>query len=110
MAGKSIYPSIPSPGNDARSMRATLDAIQQSMTMIIMNAQSPSPNYTPSSAAQIFVTNAGLSTFVANQIALSKQAVGAAGNAAAARMALASAPAPQPVVPSMMQVKTTRVS
>jgi hypothetical protein len=57
MAGKTIYPSIPSPGNDAPSMRATLDAIRQAMTMMIINAQSPSPNFTPSSAAQVFVTN-----------------------------------------------------
>lgn len=56
MAGKSIYPSIPSPGNDAPSMRATLDAVRQTLTMITMNAQHPSPNFTPSSASQIFVT------------------------------------------------------
>lgn len=41
-------------------MRATLDAIRQTATMIIINAQNPSPNYTPSSAAQIFITNAQL--------------------------------------------------
>lgn len=56
MAGKSIYPSIPAPGNDQASMRATLDAVRQTLNMVIMNAQNPSPNYTPSSAAQIFVT------------------------------------------------------
>ena len=61
MAGKSIYPSIPSPGNDMPSMRATLDAIRQTLTMITINAQVPSANYTPSSAAQIFVTKAELS-------------------------------------------------
>jgi hypothetical protein len=53
---KSIYPSIPSPGNDASSMRASIDAMRQTMTMLIMNAQHPSPNFTPSSAAQVFVT------------------------------------------------------
>lgn len=53
---KSIYPSIPAPGNDQASMRATLDAMRQTLTMVIMNAQQPSPNYTPSSAAQVFVT------------------------------------------------------
>lgn len=56
MAGKSIYPSIPAPGNDAPSMRATLDAVRQTLTMITMNAQNPNPNFTPSSASQIFVT------------------------------------------------------
>ena len=56
MAGKSIYPSIPAPGNDTPSMRATLDAMRQSLTMITMNAQAPSANFAPSSAAQIFVT------------------------------------------------------
>jgi hypothetical protein len=56
MAGKSIYPSIPSPGNDAASQRATLDAVRQTLTMITMNAQNPNPNFAPSSASQIFVT------------------------------------------------------
>ena len=53
---KSIYPSIPSPGNDMPSMRASLDAMRQTLTMVIMNAQNPSSNFTPSSAAQVFVT------------------------------------------------------
>lgn len=53
---KSIYPSIPSPGNDSASMRATLDAMRQTLTMVIMNAQKPNPNFTPSSASQVFVT------------------------------------------------------
>ena len=57
MAGKSIYPSIPSPGNDPATMRATLDALRQSMTMLIMNAQNPNPNFSPSTASQIFVTH-----------------------------------------------------
>ena len=56
MAGKSIYPSIPAPGKDPASMRATLDALRQSMTMITMNAQNPNSNFAPSSAAQVFVT------------------------------------------------------
>ena len=64
---KSIYPSIPSPGKDPESMRACLDAIRQTMTMIIINAQNPSPNYTPSSAAQIFVTNAQLAAKTASK-------------------------------------------
>jgi hypothetical protein len=56
MAGKSIYPSIPSPGNDPASQRATLDAVRQTLTMITMNAQNPNPNFAPSTAAQVFVT------------------------------------------------------
>lgn len=56
MAGKSIYPSIPSPGSTPESQRATLDALRQSMTMLIMNAQSPNPNFSPSAASQVFVT------------------------------------------------------
>lgn len=60
MAGKTIYPSIPAPGNDAPSMRATLDAMRQTLTMITMNAQAPSPNFTPSTASQIFVTKEDL--------------------------------------------------
>ena len=57
MAGKSIYPSIPSPGNDPGTQRATLDALRQSMTMLIMNAQNPNPNFSPSAASQTFVTH-----------------------------------------------------
>jgi hypothetical protein len=53
---KSIYPSIPAPGTTPESQRATLNALRQSMTMIVMNAQAPSPNFTPSSASQVFVT------------------------------------------------------
>ena len=53
---KSIYPSIPSPGNDAASQRATLDAMRQSLTMMIMNAQAPNPNFSPSASSQVFVT------------------------------------------------------
>jgi hypothetical protein len=56
MAGKSIYPSIPQPGNDAASQRATLDAMRQTLTMITMNAQAPNPNFSASSASQVFVT------------------------------------------------------
>jgi hypothetical protein len=63
---KSIYPSIPSPGDSSESMRATLDAVRQTLTMLIMNAQNPSSNFTPSSAAQVFVTNAQLSRFSAS--------------------------------------------
>jgi hypothetical protein len=56
MAGKSIYPSVPAPGNTSESMRATLDALRQGFTMLTMNAQNPNPNFAPSSAAQVFVT------------------------------------------------------
>ncbi len=53
---KSIYPSIPAPGGDINSIRASLDAMRQTLTMVIMNAQNPNPTFTPSSAAQVFVT------------------------------------------------------
>lgn len=56
MATKTIYPSIPAPGNDTASLRATVDAMRQTLTMVIMNAQNPNPNFTPSSASQVFVT------------------------------------------------------
>jgi hypothetical protein len=74
MAGKSIYPSIPAPGETPESMRATLDAIRQSMTMVIINAQAPSANYAPSSAAQVFVTHAQLDTAIANSPAATTKA------------------------------------
>lgn len=56
MASRSIYPSIPAPGTDAASLRATVDAMRQTLTMITLNAQTPNPNFTPSSSAQVFVT------------------------------------------------------
>lgn len=67
---KSIYPSIPAPGNDAASMRATLDAMRQTLTMLIMNAQKPSPNFAPSSAAQVFVTKDELAKVLTGQASL----------------------------------------
>ena len=60
MAGKSIYPSIPSPGNTPESQRATLDALRQTITLITMNAQAANPNFSPSAASQVFVTKADL--------------------------------------------------
>ena len=57
---KSIYPSIPSPGTTPESQRATLDAMRQTLTMVIMNAQKPNPNFAPSSASQVFVTQDAL--------------------------------------------------
>lgn len=56
MAGRTIYPSIPDPGNTVATIVPCLVAIKQTLQMIIINAQDPNPNYTPSSAAQIFVT------------------------------------------------------
>ena len=63
-AKKSIYPSIPAPGNDPDSMRATLDALRQAVTMVILNAQAPNANYAPSSATQVFVTKNDLNNAV----------------------------------------------
>lgn len=57
---RSIYPSIPSPGNDLPSLQVTLGAMRQSLNMLILNAQNPNPNFAPSSAAQVFVTHAQL--------------------------------------------------
>jgi hypothetical protein len=57
---KSIYPSIPQPGKTQESVAACLDAVRQTLSMMILNAQSPSPNFSASSAAQIFVTRAQL--------------------------------------------------
>ena len=57
---KSIYPSIPSPGATPESQRATLDAMRQTLTMVIMNAQKPNANYSASSASQVFITKEDL--------------------------------------------------
>ena len=83
---KSIYPSIPAPGKTPESMQVTLDAIRQAMTMVIMNAQAPSSNYAPSSAAQVFVTHAQLERYVAQNV------TGAAASAKAANATLSGAP------------------
>jgi hypothetical protein len=60
MAGKTIYPSIPAAGKDMASISAAVNAMRQSLTMITMNAQNPNPNFSASSAAQVFVTKAEL--------------------------------------------------
>lgn len=51
-------------------MRATLDAVRQTLTMIIINAQKPSHNFTPSSAAQVFVTKQELAQVLTGQASL----------------------------------------
>ena len=75
MAGKTIYPSIPDPGNTIATMIPCLVAIKQTLQMIIINAQDPNPNYTPSSAAQIFVTKKQLDALQA-QVNTLRQKVG----------------------------------
>ena len=92
MAGKSIYPSIPAPGKTPESMQVTLDAMRQAMTMVIINAQAPSANYAPSSAAQVFVTHSQLERYVA---ANTGSVAGAAASATAANAALSGAPKPK---------------
>ena len=92
MASKSIYPSPPAPGTTPESMRATLDALRQSVQMIIINAQAPSANYAPSSAAQVFVTHSQLEKYVA---ANTGSVAGAAASATAANAALSGAPKPK---------------
>ena len=82
-------------------MRATLDALRQTVTMIVMNAQIPDPNYTPSSAAQVFVTNAELSAAITAQTG--RNLVGAAAAPAYARAALARG-APTKPLPLPVQV------
>ncbi len=89
MASKSIYPSPPAPGTTPESMRATLDALRQSVQMIIINAQAPSANYAPSSAAQVFVTHAQLEKYVATNL------TGAAASSKAATAVLSGAPKPK---------------
>jgi hypothetical protein len=85
-------------------MRATLDAIRQAATMVIINAQEPSVNYTPSSAAQVFVTNARLSEL---GVVDSTKKAGTAAAPAAARTALASA---KPVPPRPHHVVRVNVT
>jgi hypothetical protein len=55
-----IYPSIPAPGMTLDTIVPTINAMRQTLTMLILNAQNPNPNYTPSTASQIFVTRANL--------------------------------------------------
>ena len=74
MPSRSIYPSIPDPGNTVETMAPALLAIKQTLTMIILNSQSPSKNYTPSSAAQIFATQGQLTTLENRIAALEKKA------------------------------------
>lgn len=54
----SIYPSIPMSGSDLKTIVPAIEAMRQTLTLMILNGKSPNPNYTPSEAAQIFVTNA----------------------------------------------------
>lgn len=71
----SIYPSIPDPGNTIATMVPCLLAIKQTLQLIILNAQSPHSTYTPSSAAQIFVTKGQLDA-VQNQLTALQKKVG----------------------------------
>jgi len=66
MAGKTIYPSIPDPGNTVQTIVPCLIAMKQVLQLILMNAQDPNPNYTPSSASQIFVTQGQLTNAINN--------------------------------------------
>ena len=71
----SIYPSIPDPGGTLASHGAALQAIKQTLQLIILNAQSPNPTYTPSSAAQVFATQGQL-TQLQNQLTALQKKVG----------------------------------
>jgi hypothetical protein len=68
MPSRSIYPSIPAPGNSLQSMGPCLEAVRQALNMIIINAQEPNTNFAPSSAAQIFVTKRDLTNIVAPKL------------------------------------------
>jgi hypothetical protein len=57
---QSIYPSIPAPGNDLPGIQASLTAMRQTLTLLISNAQHPNSKYSPSSAAQQFLTQGDL--------------------------------------------------
>jgi hypothetical protein len=57
---RSIYPSIPVAGNDLNTMIPAVDAMRQTLNLIILNGLFPNPNYTPSETAQVFVTYAAL--------------------------------------------------
>jgi hypothetical protein len=57
---KSIYPSIPMPGADLSTVLPAVEAMRQTINLIILNGLSPNPNYTPSESAQVFVTYAAL--------------------------------------------------
>jgi Collagen triple helix repeat (20 copies) len=59
--GKSIYPSIPMPGAALDTITPAVEALRQTINLIILNGLSPNPNYTPSETAQVFVTYAALS-------------------------------------------------
>lgn len=103
MAGKSIYPSIPAPGKTPESMQVTLDAMRQAMTMVIINAQAPSANYAPSSAAQVFVTHSQLEKYVA------QNTTGAAASAKAASATLSAAPKPRRIPRLPRNLKATEL-
>lgn len=70
---QTIYPSIPDPGNTIGTIVPCLLAIKQTLQMIILNSQAPSPNYTPSSAAQIFVTKGQLDALQTQITAIQKK-------------------------------------
>jgi hypothetical protein len=89
MPGKSIYPSIPNAGTDPETISASLNAMRQTLTMIILNAQMPDPNYSASSSAQVFVTNADLARY---GVGTTKGMTGTNAAPAAAMVALAHAP------------------
>jgi hypothetical protein len=73
MASRSIYPSIPDPGNTLDTIVPSLLAVKQTLTMIILNSKKPNPNYTPSSAAQTFITTADLTPLTTKLADLEKR-------------------------------------
>jgi hypothetical protein len=57
---RSIYPSIPMPGAALATIAPAVEALRQTVNLIILNGLSPNQNYTPSETAQVFVTYAAL--------------------------------------------------
>jgi len=73
MPPRTIYPSIPDPGNSLDTIVPALTAMRQTLQMIIINSQAPNRNYAPSSAAQVFVTQNTLSALEERVAALEKK-------------------------------------
>lgn len=48
------------PGMNMSTLQPTVEALRQTVNLIILNGLSPNPNYTPSETAQVFVTYAAI--------------------------------------------------
>lgn len=59
----SIYPSIPVAGTDLGTITPAVEALRNTVNLIILNGLSPNPSYTPSQTAQVFVTYKALKDY-----------------------------------------------